>query len=69
MICPHCQYNDDIMMNGKDIYDFTYPPHGRHYELELKLVREYMATGHGDYGNPQRTNLYGCPNCKKTFID
>ena len=60
MICPHCGYS-----HGN--YDFdtkkiSEGKKGDFYTLPTKMRRPYR------YYNDE-PELYGCPGCKKTFID
>lgn len=62
MICPHCQYTHDGFYNEGSRGDF--------YRLrddegqDITLHRWDVPSC-----NKEFTTLYGCPQCKKTFID
>ena len=57
MKCPYCDYEYsryDSKINTNPIGDF--------YKLPLELERKAFMY-------PDRRELFGCPNCGKTFID
>jgi hypothetical protein len=59
MQCPHCNYK-----NGWDSETIKtiHGKEGRFYYLAVELKRP------ADFRNDEVT-LYGCPKCKKTFIE
>ena len=59
MICPHCKYEHG--WSGELLKGVT-GDEGDFYKLPITLERD------GIYHGDERVGLYGCPNCKKTFI-
>ena len=64
MECPHCDYKDG--WDGEQMKSID----GEEGEF-WKLMDHKMLRGGGlkDYGGPKMITLYGCPKCKKTFIE
>jgi uncharacterized C2H2 Zn-finger protein len=58
MKCPHCEY-----INGWDNETLSSieGKHGNFYKLPITMKRE-------SYDNDEE-NVFGCPKCKKIFMD
>ena len=59
MICPHCGYLDGW---SSETCSRTNGVSGSFYKLPVKLERQ-------EHWETERTSLYACPECSKTFID
>jgi ribosomal protein L37AE/L43A len=64
MECPHCKYKNGWMYNDNDEFVEFKGESGEFFklynDLELKRGRDF---------DQETRNLYGCPNCDKTFIN
>lgn len=62
MKCPHCDYTHNEWNHSQE--EYANRRVGPFYEFPLKLktpeTQQYF---------PKEAYLYGCPSCKKTFID
>ncbi len=59
MKCPHCDYSHGEFKEGT--FEYLEGEFGSFYEAHQVMSR---YSGEMEY-----TSLYGCPKCKKTFID
>lgn len=62
MKCPHCEYQDGYEWNEGEL-ESVEGEHGKFWTLPVEMQRE-----HG-WGPTERSSLYACPGCKKTFVD
>lgn len=67
MKCPHCEYEHGWSGEKLDIVEGE---HGEFFELSNSIQMERKSGYHG-YGSTDKTtrDVYGCPACKKLFMD
>lgn len=64
MICPHCGYKAGW---NYDITDATVGEKGEFYSIDAHVMTRRDPNAY--HTKKEETTLYGCPVCKKAFIE
>lgn len=62
MKCPHCEYQHGLDWNEDELENVE-GEQGEFWKLTLELERQR------GWSPAEKTSLYACPRCSKTFID
>lgn len=62
MKCPHCSYQYGIDWDDDELLSVE-GEQGKFWKLAIQMEREQ------GWGPTEKTSLYACPGCSKTFIE